>query len=389
MPTDQMAKLLRRSGDLKGELVEFAWLSRWSKRLVKALTEQFGEPIVADDEDLSNAIDRFVLQHRLPHGRTVVEHFVATRPDLPAQEQEMLLGWRDVVEGIFEVGRRDGDAVVAVNLIDEMTYRIHSNMGESALRHLRRGSFLVSRIVPIGDAWLLSGAQAVLPKSARTEVLRIAAEQAPQSPELVFRNPEKLAKGWAMQRWERERFIEFFGSDLVVVPGPQLPDRMLAFWRWRVRQSFDGSPAADARRATTTPAPPSELAELPQELVDADDVAVIYDEDDGLTYLADFGLVEAAFDDPALAANRRYRQAVLEYLKDDSVSTLPFRRLAGRDTDKASQLFQRLLKRPNFSWCRDSDALLRKHKPDCFEREPQPSITPLSDMLARHLRARA
>lgn len=212
MTSDHIADLVRRSGDLKGELVTFAQSSRWSKHLTKALRKQFGETVVADEHELTNFIDRFALQHRLPDGHTVVEHFVAARPDLATREQDMLLGWRDVVEGIFEIGRRDGDALVAVNLIDEMRYRLHSNMGPSTLTRFPRGHFLITRIVPIGDDWLLSGAQAVLPKAHRKEILRIAAEQAVQHPELIFRNPERLARAWELQRWEQERFIQFFGA---------------------------------------------------------------------------------------------------------------------------------------------------------------------------------
>src|SRR5262245_63522272 len=89
---------------------------------------------------------------------TVVEHFVAEHPQLPEEERAMLLGWRDVVEGIFRVQRRDGDALVAINLVDDLTYRVRSNRGPAALGSMRRGMFLITRLVPIGGEWLLSGA---------------------------------------------------------------------------------------------------------------------------------------------------------------------------------------------------------------------------------------
>lgn len=59
--------------------------------------------------------------------------------------------------------------------------------------------------------------------------------------------------------------------------------------------------------------------------------------------------------------------------------------LAGADTGRASQLFQDLLKKPGFSWERDGEALLRKHKPWCFEAKPLPPVTPLSSELAEAL----
>ncbi|MEV4018821.1 hypothetical protein AB0J35_50845 [Nonomuraea angiospora] len=48
-------------------------------------------------------VDHFALQHRLASGDTVIDRFLRTHPGLGTQERAMLLGWRDVVEGIFEV----------------------------------------------------------------------------------------------------------------------------------------------------------------------------------------------------------------------------------------------------------------------------------------------
>jgi len=60
-----------------------------------------------------------------PTGRTVVERFVAERrPRLSADDREMVLGWREVVEGRFEVRRFEGDAVELHNLFDDVVTRL-------------------------------------------------------------------------------------------------------------------------------------------------------------------------------------------------------------------------------------------------------------------------
>jgi hypothetical protein len=74
----------------------------------EALWDRFPDRFVDDEAELIAALDYFVLQHELRNGKTVVERFVASRPDLPEHERELLLGWCDVVEGIFEVHGRDG-----------------------------------------------------------------------------------------------------------------------------------------------------------------------------------------------------------------------------------------------------------------------------------------
>ncbi len=285
----------------------------------------------------------------------------------------MLLGWRDVVEGIFEVRRRAGEALVVVNLVDELTYRVRSNMGRTVFARMRLGSFLIARLVPVGDEWLLSGVSSVLPARDRAEAYRWAAELAVRHPALVFRNPEKLARAWELQREERRHFIAFFGADLVIVPGRELAERMRAYGHFRTYEARDAKGPSAAGRAWqlygTVPQVPD--FELPDELCAAETVGVIY------------GVVAEAFANPQRAAARRHRQAVLGYLKEPIISPLPLRRLAERHPEQASGVFQRVLKEPDFSWERDGEALLRRYKAGYFERPALPSVSPIGEALAR------
>ena len=379
----EVAGLLEHCSDLKRRLVEFARSRRFSGQFDQALRAgSCGKAV--DESEFINIIDHFILQRPLPGGRTVVETFVSAHPELAEPDRQMLLGWREVVEGVFEIRERDGEAIIAVNLIDELTYRVYSNAGPAALAPMKPGCFMIARIVPIETGWMLSGTQQTLDASQRAGVLQVAAELAAKNPRLVFRNPDKVTQGWELARKQRVMFIEFFGSDLIVVPGSEVASRMNGFLAWYTRRVLEeADPAAssvDAGVAARTPA-----FSVPGELASAPTVALAYDETEGLMFLANFVLVREAFENPRLAADSEHRQAVLGYLNADSISALPFRRLAGADTGRASQLFQHLLKKPSFSWERDGEALLRKHKPWCFEAKPQPPVTPLSSELAEAL----
>jgi hypothetical protein len=377
--------LVERSGDLKRELVAYAMQRRFDRAVTAALERRFGWKQAIDEADLADFMDWFILHERLPDGRTVVEHFVADHPRLPEEERAMLLGWHDVVEGIFEVKQRDGEALIVVNLVDELTYRVRSNMGPAVFTRTPPRSFLTGRLVPIGDEWLLSGVANLLPRASRTDVYRMTAELAMQVPSLVFRNPEKLEQAWELQREQRQLFIDFFGTDLVVLPGHELTAQMQAQTKYAMFEAQDaaGKSAADRFREAYGVAPPPLAVELPPELLAADTVGLIYDEIEGLNYYVNFHLVEETFSDPALAAEREHREVVLGYLHDPSISPLPFHRLAERDPARASEVFQRVLKRPRFSWSRDGEALLRKHKASFYKEPMLPSVTPLSEHLSR------
>src|ERR1700692_4401576 len=108
--SQELALLIERSADLKRDLVQFAQSPRFERSLTTALLEAAGPEGELAEGGAIGVIDRFALQHRCPGGQPVVDRFVASRPDLTAADREMLLGWRDPVEGIFEIRGKDRDA---------------------------------------------------------------------------------------------------------------------------------------------------------------------------------------------------------------------------------------------------------------------------------------
>jgi hypothetical protein len=105
----------------------------------------------------------------------------------------------------------------------------------------------------------------------------VAAELAAKYPRLVFRNPDKVTQGWELARKQRAIFIEFFGSDLIVVPGPEVASRMNGFLTWYTRRVLEEADSAasslDADVAAQTPA-----FSVPGDLASAPTVALAYDE---------------------------------------------------------------------------------------------------------------
>jgi hypothetical protein len=91
--------------------------------------------VLIEDEGIDD-VDRFALLYRLPNGKTVLDQFLASWPDLSAADREMLRGGGDPVDGIFEIRGKDGDSLILMNLVDDMEYRAHSNMGAAAFRPL-------------------------------------------------------------------------------------------------------------------------------------------------------------------------------------------------------------------------------------------------------------
>jgi hypothetical protein len=362
-------QLVERSVSLKKEILDFARRPQFDSAFRREMRSRFGDPVAAEEDELHNFFDWFIQQYRRPDGRTVVDCFLDTRPALTPDEREFLRGWRDVVEGIFEVTGRDGAVLEAVNLIDDLDYRMWSNIGSAVLDHFPDGSFVVTRVVPLGDEWLISGSPAVFGAERHDEVMHAAAQMATASPGLVFRNPERLARGWELQRAERAAFVEHFGSDQVVLDVGEVAPRLAEFSAKR----YPGA-AADPMRSITDSIPPW-----------ADTVGLIYDETDGLGVYYDLHLVEQAFADPELTRKRQYRETLKDYLTEDGLSPVPLIRLAERDHATADRVFRRLTGKPRFVWSRDGEALLRAHKPEWYDRPSLPRLSVVGERLAAYV----
>jgi hypothetical protein len=368
-----LACLIERSAELKRALVDFALSPRMERHLERFMVAGAGPREVLIEDEVIDAIDRFALLYRLPNGKTVLDQFLASWPDLSAADREMLRGWRDPVDGIFEIRGRDGDSLILLNLVDDLEYRTYSNMGPAAFRPLPTHGFVYARLVPIGpvpDAWLVSGSMRAYHKSDAAQVAQAALELATRLPELVHRNPAKVEQAWRQMRADRAAFVEFFGCDELVLSPAEAEERINAFYRHRQETALAARSAR--RRPPNIPGVDVPAFELPPELADAETVGVIYDEIDGLNFYNEYGMLRDLFADPALASDKRYADALRGYLRAETIGPLPFRRLAAAHPQTVDAVFRKILRQPHFAWAEHGEALLRRRKPWYYEREPRP-----------------
>jgi hypothetical protein len=325
-----LASLIERSAELKRALVDFACGPRFERNLAPFMLEAAGPEGELSEGEAIGIIDRFTLQHRLPNGKTVLDQFLATQPDLTAADREMLRGWGDPIEGIFEILGKDRDAIVLLNLIDDLEYRTYSNVGPAAFARLPKGGFVHARLVPIRPlpgAWLVSGTLAGYPKSSAAQIAQAALQLATRQPELVYRNPERIEQGWKQMRVDRAAFTEFFGADELVLAPAEAEQRLNAYYRRRQEAALAAHPGR--RPPRHVPGIDVPAFDLPAELADADTIGIIYDETDGLNFYNEYGMLRDLF----------------------------------------------------------GEALLRRRKPRYYEREPRPGIsvigTRLSELVGR------
>lgn len=378
-----LSDLIERSAELKEQLVAFGQNSRFDRWLTPLLLEAAGPERQLDEGEAIRIVDHFILRYRLPDGSTVVDRFVAGRKDLTAADREMLLGWRDPVEGIFEIQRLETDAVVLLNLVDDLEYRTYSNVGRSAFRGVSKGDFLHTCLVPVHSAdgaWLVSGVMSSYPKSSATEIAQAALQLATSRPELVFRNPQKIEQGWQAMREDRAAFVQFCGGDELALPPAEAEDLLNAYYRHRQEAAVARQP--DRARGRRLPGLHLPFFELPTELAGSDTIGVIYDQVDGLNFYADYGMLHDLFGNPALGGRRQYQDLLRTYLREESIGPLPIGRLAAAHPETVDAVFRKVLRKPGFTWSEHGEALLRRRKPWYYANEPRPAVSVIGDRLS-------
>ena len=375
-----LADLIERNAELKRELLDFAQSPRFSRHLSQVMLEAANQQGALDESLAIATMDHFASLHRLPDGKTVLDKFLASRRDLSAVDRAMLSGWRDPVEGFFENLRMDGDAAILLNLLDDLEYRVYSNMGPAAMRQLPKGGFLLTKIVPVHPAmpgaWLVSGMMKSYRKSDGPAFAGVALRQAAERPQLVFRNPEKIKQGWEMMRAQRAAFIEFFGTDELVLPPAEARTQINAYYR-----HYQDSRAAKPRGRAKA-APDVDLFDLHLDEAEADTLGIIFDETDGLNFYLDYGMLRELFADPDLASDKRYADVLREYLNSADVAPLPLHRVAAAHPDSVDAVYRKVLRKPSFTWADHGEALLRRRKPWYYEREPRPGVSVIGPRLA-------
>lgn len=379
MADDDIKRLIARSGELKAELLSYAQTKRFDRyreaELRKAAEMRGGEPPEPGSDRWITAMDDFIMTFRFPDGTGVIDRYLAARgKNLRKSDRELLRGWLDPVDGIFELKSRDesDDSLTLHNLIDELDYRAYASLSVS-LVPASDGDFVLARLAPVREgAWSVSGTLTPFPREHAKVVAQLALEWLTTRPKLAFRNPEKRERGWELMRQDRDKFAEFFGSDQVVLPPREALDRLNDYYRARADETERGLKRDDE--------PFFRLSEDELKLLDT--IGVIYDETDGMSLLPDFGTLEELFADPSLAVpGGKHAEALVSYLNSDSIYPGPLRRLAAAHPGTVDEVYRKILKKPSFTWEKQGEQLLRKRKPWYFKEDRYPKTTPTSDYL--------
>ncbi|BAS10164.1 conserved hypothetical protein [Arthrobacter sp. Hiyo4] len=150
-------ELLDRAGNLKKALVDYACSPGFARRLSQALSDFSGLGSAAHDQ-WAEAVESLLYDPDQDGREPLLDRYLRTNKTIAPEERLVYEGWRERnVLGVFRVDARKGARLNLHNLIDEMDYPAYATAGAEAISVVQRGGYVMTRLVPIGDIWTISG----------------------------------------------------------------------------------------------------------------------------------------------------------------------------------------------------------------------------------------
>jgi len=370
---------LIRLGDIKAALIRFSQRPDLAEEFQAAFKERFGKNREPDsEEEWITFQDWFALEKELEGSGTVAQRFVEEHKHKMSEDiRELVLGWADVLDGLFEVNGKAEDGYAMKCLINEKDYTVYPTTPEESF-DLAPGDFVYARIIPAKGVHVFSGMLSRFESDGSQELRAWAYDTAVKLqmrvPRLAFKdNEEKLKKSLEITREHYEDFLGFFGSDEVVGTGREVQEKYRAFMDYLVfekRNPETGQPRSQAFEEETGQSYRHPDFTFPKDLLRASDVGMLSDPVGGVEMLIDYQHFVGVFQSPeTLLEKEESEDLVLGYLHSDSISDVPFRKVAQRFPDHFGQVMGYYLDSEGIS-ADQIDGVMREFKPWTFEKLP-------------------
>ncbi len=376
--------LLDRAGNLKAALVDYASSPGFTRRLSQALSDFSGRGGEGQDQ-WAQAVET-LLYHPDQDGREpLLERYLRTNKNIGPEDRLVYESWRDRnVLGVFRVDARKGARLGLHNLIDEMDYPAYATVGAEAISVVQRGGYILTRLVPIGDIWTISGTMRLFGPRDLPAVQALAATLLKRFPTLAFHNPEKAEQARRIVGKHHTIFLDVFGSHVVSGSGAHI----IAAYRSFLDACSEASVAEDPASAALV-SPAEQLApddSFPPELAGSGDVALYHHPVMGVSFLVRYGQVEAAHRTPPADAEDPAAEVLRGYVEDTTIPAYVLEDLAAKYPDTVDAAYRAALSSPGFRWEHDGAALLRRHKPDSGRNKDLPGVSPVPASLVNEYR---
>ena len=373
-------------GDFKQKLVSFVRHDPW---LFTELVNFIQRDKYADDrrqslEDsartLDQATDDFIFHATRLDGKTPIQLLLERQNEIDDRQRQRLERWdKESFASTFLIQKVLPPFVEAVDLATNITLRITGTLPE-AIRSFQADDLVISRITPWDDYWLFSGIQQRYDRLGKDadamDKLRQNRSRDPVSRRLGPEDPT-VREGFKIQQQYYEAWLALYGQEeLMFEDGLQLGAAMNRFYRYWGEEMIlpdTGLTRKQSYQQQYGQPPPEVKFPLPESLLEAKDVAAVFNPRHGLLFFVGYKRFRSAFEFEEPLTDEQI-QCVWDYLLGESVDYWLFQRMRERYPQRTEQVLQEVLNDQYFQLERDFNRLLRKFKGEAMRKPLRPMM---------------
>lgn len=377
-----MDDILARSQELKQALVDFVLDAEGE--IAQALESYAAKNSRGHDQSM--LIESFILEEKVAD-HAPVEIFIAHHPNLSASDRQLIHSWCQSFIGLFAITQILPDSLELMNWLTAKYYTVKPTQ---EISRAKPGEIILTRIFPVSNSyWMLSSHYILMGKLGKPKLaVAIGKFKENYRHHLYSDAPDLLIEAWQSVAYYHQQFVDFFGSDEIILPGYQLNKKIQEFQERITEKIFiaagidPGQPLVDLAQ-TDVKAALTELGadsptipqisngkmvmpkvDLPVELKKAEQVAALSHPRWGQMFLPTYSKMQAILSTEDWQTIEGSEKLIRVYLEDASINAFIWHRLANKYLTTLEKVLQQILQRPNFKLATDLDGLLQEfHKP--------------------------
>jgi hypothetical protein len=389
--------ILERARELKLELIDFVLAAEGE--LATALEAYSAKrlaqlPQAPGSRSTNWIIDLFLTEGRVGR-QTPLQLFIESQPDLSEGDRHLVQNWHRSFVGLFAVTQALADGFEVMNWMTAKHYQVKPNglQSQDQLNRLKPGEILIAQITPVSDEyWMFTGSLTLLGKLGKPKLAVAIGNFKDQYSTYRYGDaPELLEEAWRSVEQYYQEFLDFFGTDELILPGYQLDKKIAEFQEFITQKRLDAA-GIDSSKSLSELAEESgisqtELAaaaaemgadeksiehllnhqqtkmiapsiQLPDSLKKSDTVTVIAHPRWGQLILTQYESLKQILETASWNDESSKSQLFLSLLKDQSISSYLWYHLANEYPVSLEKALQDILNRPSFTLQSDLDDLL-------------------------------
>jgi len=215
---------------LKQKLVDFVYDSEGD--LAIALETYAAEKATRNSYGIKQQnlnVDLFVSDGRVGD-QTPIDLFLEQNEDLDAEDLQLIERWENNFPGLFEIKSIQDDCFEMFNWLTAKTYQVlaHSAISDKEKSRWQPGEIILTIIAPLNqEQWFFFSDRVIKGRLSQPKLAVAVGEFRDNYPDFLYGDaPEQLEQAWESVAVYHQEFVDYFGSDNLILPGYKLNQKI-------------------------------------------------------------------------------------------------------------------------------------------------------------------